>query len=92
VRAVSDVVPDRHLVLYAPAAPRTGPGLTPREREIVSYLAHGLTGEEIARRLFLSPETVRTHIRNAMERMGARTRPHLIALALRHRLLADIEV
>jgi putative two-component system response regulator len=56
--------------------------LTPREREVVSLLAEGLNGQEIAETLFLSPETVRTHVRNAMDRVGARTRAHLIAVAL----------
>ena len=54
--------------------------LTARERQIVDLLAHGLTGEEIAARLQVSPETVRTHIRNALSRMGAKTRAHLVAL------------
>jgi DNA-binding CsgD family transcriptional regulator len=56
--------------------------LTRREREVVSLLAEGLNGREIAETLFLSPETVRTHVRNAMDRVGARTRAHLIAVAL----------
>ena len=56
-------------------------GLTRREREVASLLAAGLTGEEIAVELFLSPETVRTHIRNAMQRIGAKTRAHLVTLA-----------
>jgi len=60
-------------------------GLTPREREVVNLLALGLTGEEIAVRLFLSPETVRTHIKNAMKRLGAKTRAHLIMLAIDRR-------
>ena len=55
--------------------------LTPREREIVSLLARGMSGEEIAGSLFLSPHTVRTHIRNATGRMQARTRAHLVTLA-----------
>ena len=68
------------------SARRVG-SLTPREREVVSLLAIGLTGEEIAVRLFLSPETVRTHIRNAMQRIGARTRAHLVTLAAERREL-----
>ena len=59
--------------------------LSPREREILDLLADGLTGAQIAKRLFLSPETVRTHIRNAMEKLEAQTRVHAVALALRHR-------
>jgi putative two-component system response regulator len=65
----------------APVAEPVRRKLTPREREVVSLLAEGLNGEEIAERLFLSNTTVRTHVRNAMERLGARTRAHLIALA-----------
>jgi DNA-binding NarL/FixJ family response regulator len=53
-----------------------------RESEILSMLARGLTGEEIARRLVLSPETVRTHIRNAMEKLGAKTRTEAVVKAL----------
>lgn len=55
--------------------------LTAREREVVALIADGLSGEEVALRLFLSPATVRTHLRNAMDRTGAKTRPHLVALA-----------
>ena len=67
---------------------RRGPGgagrpLSDREREILTLLADGLTGAEIAERLYLSPETVRTHIRNAMSKLGASTRAHAIAIALR---------
>jgi DNA-binding NarL/FixJ family response regulator len=61
--------------------------LTPREREITGLLAQGWDGREIADQLVLSPETVRTHIRNAMERAGARTRAHLIAIAVREQLI-----
>lgn len=57
------------------------PRLTPREREIANLLATGLTGEQIAVQLFLSPDTVRTHVRNAMRRTGAHTRVHLVAIA-----------
>ncbi|HVE67967.1 MAG TPA: HD domain-containing phosphohydrolase [Solirubrobacteraceae bacterium] len=64
------------------AAPAAGDHLlTPREREIVGLLSGGESGEEIAEHLFLSPHTVRTHIRNATNRMGARTRSHLVMLA-----------
>jgi PAS domain S-box-containing protein len=64
------------------------PRLSQREREITRLLAQGLSGERIARELFLSPETVRTHIRNAMEHVGARTRAHLVAIALREGLIS----
>ena len=57
-------------------------GMTARERQIVGLLAEGLTGAQIAAELYLSPETVRTHIRNAMARLGAATRSQAVALAL----------
>ncbi|MGN6256202.1 MAG: response regulator transcription factor [Solirubrobacterales bacterium] len=56
--------------------------LSSREAEILALLAEGLTGEQIAKRLVLSPETVRTHIRNAMEKLGARTRTEAVVKAL----------
>jgi DNA-binding NarL/FixJ family response regulator len=71
----------------ATLAPRVGRTalLTAREREILDLLAEGLTGEEAAKHLFLSPETVRTHVRNGMRKLHAKTRAHAIALALRER-------
>jgi PAS domain S-box-containing protein len=56
--------------------------LTTRELEIVSLVAGGYSGPEIAERLHLSHNTVRTHTRNAMEKTGARTRAHLVAKVL----------
>jgi response regulator RpfG family c-di-GMP phosphodiesterase len=64
------------------AAGRSRARLTPREHEIVTLLASGLTGEQIAERLFLSTETVRTHVKNAMQRFGVKTRVHLISMAI----------
>jgi DNA-binding NarL/FixJ family response regulator len=57
--------------------------LSPRERQVLDLLAKGLNGEEVAERLVLSPETVRTHVRNAMEKLEASTRVHAVAIALR---------
>lgn len=59
--------------------------LSPREREVLDLLAGGMTGAQAAKRLYLSPETVRTHVRNAMTKLEARTRVHAVALALRQR-------
>jgi PAS domain S-box-containing protein len=56
--------------------------LSPREREVLAMLARGLNGEQIAERLVLSPETVRTHIRNAREKLGASTRVEAVTMAL----------
>jgi DNA-binding NarL/FixJ family response regulator len=57
--------------------------LSNREREVLDLLAQGLTGEQVAERLVLSAETVKTHIRNAMSKLEAHTRVHAIAIALR---------
>lgn len=72
---------DPRLKALLAAGEARAPVLTPREREILSFLADGLTGEEIAERLVLSPETIRTHVRNAMRKLGAKTRVHAVALA-----------
>jgi DNA-binding NarL/FixJ family response regulator len=64
------------------------PQLTKREREVLRLLADGLTNEEIGKRLFLSPETVRTHVQKAMRRLEADTRTQAVALALRQSLIA----
>ncbi len=64
------------------------PQLTKREREVLRLLADGLTNEEIGKRLFLSPETVRTHVQKAMRRLEADTRTQAVALALRQSLIS----
>ncbi|MFL5826814.1 MAG: LuxR C-terminal-related transcriptional regulator [Thermoleophilaceae bacterium] len=56
--------------------------LTAREIEIVRLTAEGLTAPEIAEDLGISNHTVRTHARNAMAKLGARSRAHLVAIAL----------
>ena len=59
------------------------PRLTNREREVLTLLALGETNQTIAERLHLSPETVRAHTRSARLRLGAKSRSHAIALALK---------
>lgn len=65
------------------------PSLTRREREILGLLARGRKTSEVAAELVLSPMTVDTHVRNAMRKLGARTRGHALALALK---LQEIEL
>jgi PAS domain S-box-containing protein len=60
----------------------TREALSAREREIVRLVAAGETGPEIAEHLHISHATVRTHVRNAMAKVGARSRAHLVAKAL----------
>ncbi|MEA2275000.1 MAG: hypothetical protein QOI98_3708 [Solirubrobacteraceae bacterium] len=56
--------------------------LTDREREIMTLVASGLQNDEMAELLFLSPETVKSHVHNAMGKLGVHTRAHAVAIAL----------
>lgn len=58
------------------------PRLTERERQVMTLVASGLQSGEIAERLFLSTETIRSHVRNAMGKLGSHTRAHAVAVAL----------
>jgi DNA-binding NarL/FixJ family response regulator len=55
--------------------------LTDREREVMALVGAGLTNEEIAERLFLSPATAKTHVSRAMVKLGARDRAQLVVFA-----------
>ena len=55
--------------------------LTDREWEIIRLLARGLGNDEIGKALFISPATVRTHLRNGMSKLGASTRAQAVAIA-----------
>ena len=55
--------------------------LTDREREVMAQVAGGLTNDEIAQHLYLSPATVRTHVSRTMTKLGARDRTQLVVLA-----------
>jgi DNA-binding CsgD family transcriptional regulator len=64
------------------------PKITQRERDVLRLLADGKSNEEIGKQLFISPETVRTHVRKAMAKLEADTRTEAVAKALRQRLIA----
>jgi DNA-binding CsgD family transcriptional regulator len=93
---VANLLPGRHLFVWMPAfwdddelvdtpesPPQSRGQLTGREREVLSVLATGATVEDISKELSLSRHTVKTHLRNAVRRLGARHRAHAIAIALR---------
>jgi DNA-binding NarL/FixJ family response regulator len=61
--------------------------LTEREREVAGLAAYGMSNDEIAGQLMISPATVKTHINRAMTKLGARDRAQLVALAYQHRLV-----
>ncbi|MFJ5712099.1 MULTISPECIES: response regulator transcription factor [unclassified Streptomyces] len=64
-----------------------GPSLTDRERDILGQLAHGLGNREIARALFISEATVKTHLGRIYAKLGVDTRAGAVAVAKEQRLL-----
>ncbi len=64
------------------------PALTQRERDVLRLLSKGLSNEEIGRALFISAETVRTHVSRAMKKLEADTRTEAVATALRRSLIS----
>ncbi|MGH3697469.1 MAG: response regulator transcription factor [Pseudonocardiaceae bacterium] len=62
--------------------------LTARESEVVAWVAKGLSNDEIARRLYLSPATVRTHVSRTMVKLTARDRAQLVVFAIQSGLTA----
>jgi DNA-binding NarL/FixJ family response regulator len=81
--------------LATPSAPRPADeatrrgleALTDREREITAHVAAGLSNDEIAAQLILSPATVKTHVNRAMAKVGARDRAQLVVFAHRSGLI-----
>jgi DNA-binding NarL/FixJ family response regulator len=72
-----------------PAVPPRGSRgkLTKRQREILQLLANGESTTVAAHELDLSEETIKTHTKNALARLGARNRSHAVAIALRESLI-----
>ncbi|MFJ8045545.1 response regulator [Kitasatospora sp. NPDC096147] len=83
--AATRAVIDRLLAQPGPAAAAPPSArlavLTAREREVMAMAATGLTNEEIAERMVVSPFTVRTHVHRAMAKLDARDRAQLVAIA-----------
>ena len=73
----------------ARAAPPGLASLTEREREVVALVASGLSNDEIARQLVVSPLTAKTHVSRAMTKLNARDRAQLVVLAYEHGLTAS---
>ncbi len=63
------------------------PLLSERESQVLKLIAEGLSGPEIAERLFVSPSTVKTHVRGLLEKLGVNDRAAAVAEAMRRGLL-----
>jgi DNA-binding NarL/FixJ family response regulator len=74
-------------LLAGPEAADRLPTVTKREREILRLLADGMRNEQVAQKLGISPLTVRSHVKNAMEKLEADTRTEAVAKALRESLI-----
>jgi DNA-binding NarL/FixJ family response regulator len=61
--------------------------LTPREREILQLLADGMSNADVAAKLFISQETVKSHVRHILAKLEADTRTHAVAIALRDAII-----
>ena len=61
--------------------------LSKRQTEVVRYMAQGLVNKEIANRLGIGPETVKTHRKNAYSKLGVHTPAHCVAVAIREGII-----
>jgi DNA-binding NarL/FixJ family response regulator len=87
MRAVNAALAQESFVDPAVPPPGSRGKLTQRQREILQLLANGESTTVAARELGLSEETVKTHTKNALARLGARNRTHAVAIALREALI-----
>lgn len=62
--------------------------LTDREREILQLLAEGMRNDDIASKLFISPQTVQTHVRNLLAKLNVHSKLEAVAYAVRHGAIA----
>jgi NarL family two-component system response regulator LiaR len=67
--------------------PAAGDDLTPREREVLALVIEGLTNEEIAERLVISPATARHHVSACIQKLGAANRAQAASIAIKHKLI-----
>ena len=89
--SVSDLVHSLRDLMAAPLEkpPRERFGVTPRELEITSAVVAGFSNKEIAKKLSLSQDTVKHHLTNIFDKVGASSRLELALFAVHHRLLED---
>jgi PAS domain S-box-containing protein len=101
--AIANALPGRHLIVFVPADwpgneleelhPAIQPGLrgplSTRQVEVLRMVAMGASATEMADELSISEATVRTHVKNILERLGAKNRAHAVAVAMGNGLLSD---
>jgi DNA-binding NarL/FixJ family response regulator len=83
--------PGADVIPLAPPRPAPEVGSTaepsPREIEVLQLVSHGLVNREIGNRLFLSEETVKSHVRHILAKLQARSRAHAVAVGFRRGLI-----
>ena len=101
--ALANVLPAEHLIVFMPAdwpgdeleEMQPGPAeaedesLSPRQLDVLRLVALGANASQIATELSISEATVRTHVRNVLERLGANNRAHAVAIAMTSGLLGE---
>jgi PAS domain S-box-containing protein len=86
LRGLSREAPE-HAAARRTSRPRASGGLTPRELEILELMAEGFENAQISHQLFISRETVKSHVRRLLQKLRARSRTHAVALAFRRGLI-----
>ena len=101
--ALENVLPGQHLIVLMPAdwpgdeleemQPATDDrergALSPRQLDVLRLVALGASASQIANELSISEATVKTHVKNVLERLGANNRAHAVAIAMTSGLLGD---
>jgi DNA-binding NarL/FixJ family response regulator len=79
--SVAEVIP------LQPASPEPGHEPTAREQQVLQLISDGLVNREIGERLYLSEETVKSHVRHILAKLQARSRAHAVAVGFRRGLI-----
>ena len=87
VTATKELLTLVHERLSGPAPAAPAEALTRREAEILRLVAGGANTRTVAEQLHVSPSTVRNHVQNILDKLGAHSRLEAVAYATRHRLL-----
>lgn len=85
--ALTPMVARQVLASFRPSRKDNPEQLTPREREILALITEGVSTEQIADKLFISPQTVRNHIKNIYEKLQVHSKAQAVAKALKEGLV-----